>query len=77
MALKGVSSAYVSPQDKARAEYLNAMAANTEAQTANMNSAAGVDVASMFKVNPNATVYKPKPVVAAGVRPAGLIQSRT
>lgn len=77
MALKGVSSAYVSPQDKARAEYLNAMAANTEAQTANMNSAAGVDVASMFKVNPNAQVFKPKPVVAAGVRPAGLIQSRT
>lgn len=77
MALKGIANAYVSPADEARARYYSAAAMNTEAQTANMNSAAGVDVASMFKVNPNASVYKPKPTVAAGVRPAGLIQSRT
>lgn len=80
MALKGVAGMYVSPQDKAlkdaQISLYDTKTAEIQGQVANAN--AQPDVSKMFSTNPNAQIYKPKPnVVAAGIRPAGLIQTRS
>lgn len=86
LALKGVAGMYVSPQEAAlkeaqarasssAANLYDARAATETAQLANANAVPSV---TGMQVNPNAQVYNAKPVVtAAGVRPAGLIQTRS
>lgn len=84
MALKGVQGMYQSPQDKAYKEAqttsANAMAGLYDAKTAEINGqiANGNAVPNVggMSVNPNAKIYRQTPVIAAGVHPAGLIQTR-
>ncbi len=86
VALKGVSGMYVSPQDKAlkeaQATSANALSGLYEAKTAEITGQAAnansIGNVTGMQVNPNAQIYKLKPVVASGVRsPAGFIQTRS
>lgn len=85
IALKGVQGMYQSPQDKALKEaqinssnsmagLYDAKTAEIQGQAANANAIGNV---GGMKVNTGAQLYNPKPAVAAGVRPAGLIQTRS
>lgn len=86
MALKGIGSAYTSPEDKALKDSQTAQAnaasglydartAEIQGQMANANAIPNVQ--GQFSVNKNAQIFNPRPVTAAGVRPAGLIQTRS
>lgn len=85
MALKGVASAYQSPQAKAALDAQAASAnaasglygvktAEIQGQMANANA---IPTVTGMRVDPNAQIYNAKAPVAAGVRPAGLIQTRS
>lgn len=85
MALKGVASAYQSPQAKAALDAQTASAnaasglygaktAEIQGQMANANA---IPTVTGMRVDPNAQIYNAKAPVAAGVRPAGLIQTRS
>lgn len=84
MGLKLVQGSYVSPQDKALKESqtasANAMTGLYDAKTAEINGqiANGNAVPNVggMSVNRGAQIYNPRAPVAAGVRPAGLIQTR-
>jgi len=84
MALKGVQGMYQSPQDKAYKEAqttsANAMAGLYDAKTAEINGqiANGNAVPNVggMSVNRNAQVFNQRSPAVAGVRPAGLIQTR-
>ena len=85
VALKGIQGMYVSPQDKAykeaQAASANAAAGLYDAKTAEIQgqiaNANAVPNVNGMQVNPNAQIYNKPAVVAAGVRPAGLIQTRS
>ncbi len=85
MALKGVASAYQSPQAKAaldaQAASANAASGLYGAKTAEiqgqMANANAIPTVTGMRVDPNAQIYNAKAPVAAGVRPAGLIQTRS
>jgi len=75
--LTGIQGMYTSPEKEAlmrsQTDYYNAKTAETAGQTNNANAVPSV---AGLQVNRGAQIYNQKPVVAAGVHPAGLIQSR-
>lgn len=72
---KTIQGAYTSSADKdlkeAQTNLYNAKTGEINGQVANANAIADV---TRMQVNPNATIYRPNPAIAAGVRSPGLIQ---
>lgn len=84
VALTGVMGAYQS-SEKAAALDAQSRASNStanlyDARTAEMqaqqNNASAIPTVGGFSVNRNAPIYNKTPVTAAGIRPAGFIQTR-